>query len=111
MAKKAPVTTGNQSATEFNKLALKNALLMFRALQHPVRKKMLLIMDKKQTVLVQEIIQKTKLVPAVVSQQLTILKQAKLVHVTREGRSFRYGINYPVLQRVLKAMQKTGLDS
>lgn len=103
MAKKAISKSSTAASTkpvEFNKPALRRTLLLLRAVSHPVRQKMLKLIDKKKTILVKDLTAKVNLEPAVVSQHLTILKNVGLVSAEREGRSFNYYIHYPVLEQI-----------
>jgi DNA-binding transcriptional ArsR family regulator len=102
MAKKAisKPSTASTKPVEFNKPAIRHTLLLLRAIHHPVRQKMLKLIDKKKSILVKELTAKVNLEPAVVSQHLTILKNVGLVSADREGRSFNYYIHYPVLEQI-----------
>ena len=97
---KATIKPTPTSATEFDRAGIKVTLLLFRAVAQKDRQKIMHFLMNNESFLVKDLQAKTKLMPAVLSQYLTILKSAKLVTCKREGRSFRYKVNPPVVGKL-----------
>ena len=72
---------------------VKRASLSLRALQNPLRKKLLELITAKGKVKVTELYSALKLKQSVTSSQLGILRRANVVTVVRDGRKKLYSIN------------------
>lgn len=73
--------------------SMRKAALVVRAVSHPVRQKMLALIEEKKKVTVTEIYTKMKLEQSVASQHLAILRKAKIAIATRDGKFIHYGID------------------
>jgi len=73
--------------------ALKKSAAILRALNHPMRKDMLHMMDEKGSVTVTEIYEKLKIEQSVCSQQLAILRSAGVVNTSKDGKKVHYSVN------------------
>lgn len=105
MAKKA-VTPKSSSSTSadslaFNKSALKQNVLILRAIDHPLRQKLLKLIDKKKNITVKEIKAKNVIDGVIVSQHLAILRKAGLVTSEKFGRIVSYTINYSTFDKAM----------
>lgn len=76
---------------EFGKL--KRAVLTLRAINHPLRKKMISMLEDKRKMTVTEIYGILKIEQSVASQHLAILRRADIVATKREGKFIFYGVN------------------
>jgi DNA-binding transcriptional ArsR family regulator len=72
---------------------IKRAALTLRAIHHPLRKKLLEVINSKENITVTEIYVKLKLEQSVASQHLALLRRANLVITKREGKYIHYFIN------------------
>jgi DNA-binding transcriptional ArsR family regulator len=78
----------------FDSIKLKKAALVLRALNHPLRQKILKLVHQKQSVNVTELYKTLKLEQSVASQHLGILRKAGFVMPSRDGRIIHYSVNY-----------------
>lgn len=65
-----------------------------RALNHPLRQKILKTVHQKQSINVTELYKTLKLEQSVASQHLGILRKAGFVMPNRDGRVIHYSVNY-----------------
>lgn len=79
----------------FDTIKLKKAALVLRALNHPLRQKILNTLHQKKSVNVTDLYKTLKLEQSVASQHLGILRKAGFVVPSREGRVIHYSVNYP----------------
>lgn len=82
---------GKDIVLDFGKL--RRAVLTLRAINHPLRIKIVSILEDKLSMTVTEIYEILKLEQSVASQHLAILRRAHIVTTKREGRSIYYGVN------------------
>lgn len=78
---------------------LKLAAHVFRAINHPLRQKMLLYMHKEGRVNVTRLYTHLKLEQSVASQHLAILRGGSFVVTQREGKEIYYAVNYERVQQ------------
>ena len=79
---------------------LKKAALTLRAVNHSLRKEILLLIHQMKKITVTEIYVKLKLEQSVASQHLAILRNAGFVKIERNGKFIYYSINYQKLNNV-----------
>lgn len=72
---------------------LKKAVLTLRAINHPLRKKLISILEDKRKMTVTEIYNLLKIEQSVASQHLAILRRAEIVTTKRQGKFIFYGVN------------------
>ena len=72
---------------------LRRAVLTLRAINHPLRKKMITMLEEKRKMTVTEIYDLLKIEQSVASQHLAILRRADIVTTKREGKFIFYGVN------------------
>lgn len=75
-----------------------------RALAHPLRMKILEFIDQKGAINVNKIYNTLKLEQSITSQHLRILRKADVVQANRQGKMVIYQINYPIVERAVKAI-------
>ncbi|MEX0810727.1 MAG: metalloregulator ArsR/SmtB family transcription factor [Chitinophagales bacterium] len=83
----------------------KEAVAILRALNHPLRMKILKYIDKERSTNVNKIYNTLKIEQSVTSQHLSILRNAKLVNSQREGKKIIYSINYANIDKCVKAIE------
>lgn len=72
---------------------IKKAAALVRALNHPVRQRILKVIRSEGSIAVRPLYRKLNLMQCVASQQLGILRQAGLVTGRREGKYILYSVN------------------
>ena len=74
---------------------------IMRALAHPLRMRMIAVIDSKPTAeaCVNEIFDALQIEQSVASQHLRILRQAELVQTRRDGKFIYYSLNYNRLNK------------
>jgi DNA-binding transcriptional ArsR family regulator len=72
---------------------IKKASLSLRAINHPLRKKLLELIDAKGKTPVTDIYSKLKIEQSVCSQHLAILRRANVVTTRRDGKKIFYSVN------------------
>ncbi len=87
---------------KINFLETKKAALILRALNHPLRQKMLKLLDDKKKITVTEVYVKLKLEQSVASQHLAILRRAALVSTVRDCKYIYYSPNYERISEIMK---------
>ena len=81
---------------------LQKAKLKVRALNHPLRQKMLtLIKDNKNRMNVTDIYVKLRIEQSVASQHLAILRNQGLVSTEREGKTIWYSVDDSAIKNLL----------
>jgi DNA-binding transcriptional ArsR family regulator len=83
---------------------------IMRALAHPLRLRMIAVMDSNSAAeaCVNEIFDALQIEQSVASQHLRILRQAELVRTRRDGKFIYYSLNY---DRLMKARGSAGVFS
>src|SRR5437763_956815 len=82
---------GEQIHADFIKL--RQGVLTLRAVNHPIRKRMLELIESGKKLTVTEIYEKLRLEQSVASQHLAILRRSRLVNTKREGKFIYYSVN------------------
>ncbi len=81
-------------------LQITKASMILRAINHPLRQKMLRFIHQKGKANVTEIYIKLRLEQSVTSQHLAILRKAGFVTTERDGKQIFYTIDYNKLKQV-----------
>lgn len=90
---------------------LKRAVLTLRALNHPLRKKLITMIEEKRRITVTEIYSALKIEQSVASQHLAILRRANIVTTTREGKFIFYGVNKKRIAEVTTLVEELAQKS
>ncbi|HXH20042.1 MAG TPA: metalloregulator ArsR/SmtB family transcription factor [Chitinophagales bacterium] len=86
---------------------LVKAKMKVRALNHPLRQKMLsLIKDNRNRMNVTDIYVKLRIEQSVASQHLAILRNQGLVTTEREGKTIWYSVNDAAIKHLLKKCEE-----
>ncbi len=83
---------------------LEEATELLRALAHPLRLRLLGFIDNNPNINVNKIYKALKVEQSLTSQQLHILRSAKLVVSKRDGRFILYTLNYTKLDRIAQTL-------
>lgn len=81
-------------------LELKKAVLILRAINHPLRQHMLRLLHQNNQMTVTSIYVKLRLEQSVASQHLAILRKAGFVNTARDAKFIYYSVNYNRLEQV-----------
>ncbi|HEV7329582.1 MAG TPA: metalloregulator ArsR/SmtB family transcription factor [Flavisolibacter sp.] len=84
-------------------LLLKQAAQQFRAVNHPLRQKMLHLLHNKGPLMVTDIWKTLRIDQPVASNQLALLRKAGIVTTQRQGQAIFYAINDKSLQTLHSA--------
>ncbi len=79
---------------------LNRAAHVLRALNHPIRQKIIQILDDEDKITVTDLYIKMRMEQSVASQQLAILRRAGIVKTEREGKYIYYMVNKPRLEEI-----------
>ncbi len=79
---------------------LKKMLLITRALEHDIRKKMINLLCDQTKMTVTEVYLKMKIEQSVASQHLAILRKADVVSSIRDGKFIYYSLNKSQLEKI-----------
>lgn len=88
---------------------LRKATLSLRALDHPVRKKILSIIEEKEKITVTEIQTMLRIEQSIVSQHLALLRKANFLKATRVGKLVFYSTNYSKIEDAISFLDKITL--
>lgn len=84
---------------------LKKAVLALRALNHPLRKKIIELLEKSKNLTVTEIYVKLRLEQSVASQHLAIMRKEGTLLTKREGKFIYYNVNKKRISHINKLIQ------
>jgi len=85
------IQTNNPPKIENN--TLKKAVMTLRAINHPLRKQIMNMLEENSKLTVSEIFVKLRLEQSVVSQHLAILRKAGVLDNERDGKFIYYKLN------------------
>ncbi|HET8963707.1 MAG TPA: metalloregulator ArsR/SmtB family transcription factor [Chitinophagales bacterium] len=85
---------------------LEKAALLMRAIAHPLRLKIIVLLDKNKTANVNKIYKLLNTEQSIVSQHLKIMRNADLVNTSRDGKFIHYSVNYATIQQINTVLEK-----
>ena len=98
----------NELAIEASEI--KNTAILLRAIEHPLRQKILHFISSNEQVFVTEVHTKFKIEQSVASDHLGILRDAKLVVANRKGRFIYYSVNREEINRLHQLLENLNID-
>jgi DNA-binding transcriptional ArsR family regulator len=90
----------NENELPIETLQIKKGALVFRAINHPLRRQMLELLHQNARMTVTEVFIKLRLEQSVASQHLAILRKAAMVNTERQGKFIFYSVNYQRIKQV-----------
>ena len=93
-------TQKNKDISELKINTLKKAHKVIRSVNHPLRMKILELLQKKLYMSVTDIYKALNLEQSVASQQLAIMRNCNVLDTVRTGKSIHYQINYDTINKV-----------
>lgn len=88
----------------FNNEKLQVSTEILRALAHPLRLKILEYIDQYGSINVNKIYNNLEIEQSITSQHLKVLRLAGLVNQVKEGKFIHYSIEYPLVDKAVKAI-------
>ena len=79
---------------------LKEALLNLQSINHPVRLEIIKLLNQKQQLPVTQIYKSLKAEQSIISQHLSVLKNAGIVKAERQGKFIYYSLEKDMLEKV-----------
>lgn len=92
--------TGANEQIQLNYTTLKKAVLTLRAVNHPLRKEMIALLEEKKKMTVTELYIKLRLEQSVASQHLAILRKADVLTTERDGKFIYYSLNTSRIEEI-----------
>ena len=92
--------TTNSNELIIEVIQIKKAALIFRAVNHPLRRQILQLLHQNGRMTVTEVFIKLRLEQSVASQHLAILRKAGFVLTERQGKFIFYSVNYQRLKQI-----------
>ncbi len=80
--------------------------MTLRSINHKLRQQILKLLDENKRMNVTDIYVKLRLEQAVASQQLAILRNAKIVSTERMGKEIFYSVNHARIEEVAAFVKK-----
>lgn len=90
------------STVELDYMAVKNAAMTLRAINHKLRQQIIRLLEENKVMNVTDIYVKLRLEQSVASQHLAILRRADIVSTDRDGKFIHYRLNYPRIAAISK---------
>lgn len=84
---------------------LKRAVLTLRAVNHPLRKEMMRLLEEKKKMTVTELYVKLRIEQSVASQHLAILRKADVLTTERDGKFIYYAINAKRVEEISQLIE------
>ena len=95
----------SQLITDANLLNVKKVHKVCRAIDHPLRLKMLRLIWEEEKIDVTTLYVKLRMEQSVASQHLAILRHAKLVHTERDGKHIYYSVDIGKVNFYMEAFE------
>lgn len=89
-------------AIELDYAELRKAVLVLRAVNHDLRKKIIALLEKYEQLTVTDIYVKLRLEQSVASQHLAILRKARIVGSTRQGKFIYYSLDKERIEQIVQ---------
>lgn len=95
-----------KTKVRFDHQKLQYSTVLMKALAHPLRLKILEFIDMKGVINVNKIYNTLQIEQSVTSQHLRLLRLAGVVNARKEGKYVHYNINYDVLSKAERAVNR-----
>ncbi len=108
MKKKTEVVSLRKETSEIklNYVLLRKAVLVIRAVFHPIRRKAIELLEEHDTMTVTDIYIKLRLEQSVASQQLAILRRAGVVLTERQGKFIYYSLDKDRIKQIARLVEE-----
>ena len=92
--------TSNENELAIEVIQVRKAAMVFRAINHTLRKQILQLLHDNIRMTVTEIYIKLRLEQSVASQHLAVLRKAGMVVTERQGKFIFYSVSYSRIKQV-----------
>lgn len=92
--------TSNPIEFEIQTHELKKSALIFRAINHPLRQRILQLIHRHERMTVTAIYNRLRMTQSLTSQHLAVLRKAGLVGTKKEGKHIFYDVDYDRLHQL-----------
>ena len=99
------VNPRTKQAVELDFNSLKRVQLTLRAVNHPLRKEMLQIIEQRKKITVTELYTRLRIEQSLASQQLGLLRKAGALETTRDGKFIYYSVNTKRLSEIARFVE------
>lgn len=89
---------------------IKTAEKIFRAIDHPLRKRILRLLETKKETTVTDIFVQLRIEQSVASHHLKILRESRIVETERHGKSVFYKPNFDNILKLEKIMSEIAAE-
>ena len=79
---------------------IKKFLMVLKSFHHPIRQKIIQIIDHKKSINVTDLYNSLELGQSITSQHLSNLRKAGIIITKRNGKNIFYSINYPFIEKI-----------
>ena len=90
---------------------LRRAVLTLRAVNHPLRKQIITLIESRKKMPVTDVYAKLKIEQSVASQHLAILRRAEIVKTERDGKFIYYSVNKKRVAEINSIIQQLAQKS
>lgn len=94
--------TSNPIQFDIHTHDLKKAALVFRAVNHPLRQRILQLIHRQEKMTVTAIFTRLRMKQSLTSQHLAVLRKAGLVCTEKKGKNIYYDVRYDRLEQLHK---------
>lgn len=98
----APQEETATQAIKLDYIAVKNAAMTLRAINHKLRQQIVKLLEEHKQMNVTDIYVKLRLEQSVASQHLAILRRANIVITERDGKFIHYTLNHARIAAISK---------
>jgi DNA-binding transcriptional ArsR family regulator len=98
--------TGADNKIVLNYSTLKRAVLTLRAVNHPLRKEIMSLIEEKGKMTVTELYIRLRIEQSVASQHLAILRKADVLTTERDGKFIYYSVNHTRMEEIAKLVEQ-----
>ena len=95
-----------KTKVRFDHQKLQYSTILMKALAHPLRLKILEYIDSQGVINVNRIYNTLNIEQSVTSQHLRLLRMAGVVNANKEGKFVHYDINYDILSKAERAVNR-----
>ncbi|NNC94366.1 MAG: helix-turn-helix transcriptional regulator [Chitinophagales bacterium] len=94
------ISKGGKDEIKLDYNVLRKAVLTLRAVNHPLRKQIITLLEENNEMTVTEIYIKLRLEQSVASQHLAILRRAGILNTKRDGKFIYYSLNKDRIEEI-----------
>ena len=99
-------TKTNNESVKLDYVAVKNAAMTLRAINHKLRQQIMKLLDENKRMKVTDIYVKLRLEQSVASQMLAILRRTNIVYTERMGKEIYYTLNHKRITQIAEFVHK-----